>query len=377
MAPMSMDHRNAALDHMLNTGEWWTNPWWLEPQYAKLLDRQLVIENIEALKSVLDVTWTKEMLDSGTHSAISYAIMGMEGSSPFKLLMALGRIFRSLHGADGLEPKIADLLGDKNASVLFELRVSSVFAQQGFRVPFPRETRHHKTPDIAAYKDQFSYFIECKHLRTQDWERWLQGLMTRLSFSKIHRLRGTNLVAEIKLDQELSFLHSHSNVDAMGAITNGIVISIEELLDNLKASKSFPACGEVPQIATIRIQPDSPEFHGAVEGPMITSTANMRRILSNGILDAIRQLPHDRCGAIAVYCDFLPPPPLIKLVVDNVIDGMADFSNVAAIILFPVETIDDDFSEMLYLNHSYASEDGHVKELESIFRESIEPIVVN
>lgn len=325
-------------------------------------------KNIEALKYHLTTEWVLGALgDRTAPNIILPSLDGRRGLLPFSMLMSSGRMLRLLHDASGLSRKVEELKGRKSLSTYFEIQIGSRFADCGYEVSFLPETRESKCHDIDAIAEEHSFAIECKRLDSMAWEKWGEDL-TRSFMPLIAQPNvPSHLQVQIELDPGLSVLRMEGEAENFTrAIANGIR---EEIAARIKTLVGQPGEAVIPGVAVVRVLPIEPDNRGSISGFPISPHAKMRHILQNGILRGLKQLPSDRTGVIAIFCDFPPMAELIRLVLDSGIAAQRErFSSLAAVVLFPMQFFSSaTFPQLMYVNRESEVSNADLGEIVKVF----------
>ena len=358
----------ASSQDFFETGIWWSAEWWLEAEYVERYGEAEIRDNIDALKRHFTQEWSQEVLRKRiAPNAIVPILGGGRGWMPFSRLMSAGRTLKLLEGAGGLSGKIADLKTEKSQSAYFELQIGARFAASGYQIGFVSESKIAKRHDIDANSNEHSFAIECKRLEQMAWERWGHELMVGLSDLISAPNIPPGLQVQIELHPDLSILRMEGEEEAF---TEAIVQGLKDELTR-QVDKLIEQPGEVliPGIALVRVIPSESDGHGSLSGFPPSPHGKMRQILQNGMLRALKQLPSDRPGVIAIFCDFPPMPELLRLVFDSGIAADKQrFSTLAAVVLFPMQFfLSPMIPQLMYLNRQSQWTEAQLQELVKVF----------
>jgi hypothetical protein len=312
-SPLNMD----LFDVLLRESIWSPDPWWEEPIYLQHsgLPLETIRSRMERLRAHFPPAWLRSTYQLNRPNAVLTRLCAGRGTNPFDSFMQMALVLENLDAAAGLPRKLGELAGEKNQAVLFELEVASLFGRSGHKLEFIKETTD-KTPDFMVTADGWRAAVECKRLEVEQWSRWNEGLSSELMQMMGRHWHWDGWDLNIQFDPRLSELHMDNKGLSEGiseAVLLEIVQAISAALGSIKAPTEDTRI-RVGGVATIEMKPRAATGSGgAMGGIAISPTAKLRRIITNGVLPALRQLEGFSLGVVAVYSDFPPDPELFAL----------------------------------------------------------------
>jgi hypothetical protein len=322
------------IDPMALNPIWWMDTWWEDVEYQTEHKVSLaqIREPIDALKALFDEQWTRRAIDAGPPNAVLPLLYGGRGLWPFQNLMWLGRIAKALVDVPSVQRPLRDLIAQKTRATLLEIEVASWFVEEGWTVEFLKASTEGKRPDIRILKDGISSAIECKRLESQKWEEWSEELSLTLIRRSAENGMSEAPSHDVLFEPRLSDL-----MMGEGPTKAGI---IDELVERISTAvrEAFatdpPRSVWIPGVAEIRPRPDQTGAQRGIGGIEISPQGVMRRIATNGILEAATQLRAYSPGAVVVRADFTPHEDLADIVLRGI--NRADstlLSSVAVVVI--------------------------------------------
>jgi hypothetical protein len=355
---------------------WAAEPWWEQPAYARHppYPADAVRAAVENMRRYFDLDWWRVVISTHRRNVVAANLIG-RGSIPLAFIYDLGTTIGLLENASGFQAKMRELKeGDKSASVLFEIQIAGILARAGLDVQFPKEGGG-KSPDITVAGPGGRAAVECKRLECQDWEQWAHAL----AFS-ILRILPTKpraeMVLQIELDPDLSnILMGDDTCHGWNvAITRALTARVEQAVhETMLANSAIPADVDVPGIARVHLG-----YTGSTDGPKVTGipsspTRELRRILTNGLLNAATQIGRDVPGVVVVHCEHLPDAALARVVFDTAVNlKLTGLDNVAALFILPTRYLFDSRRPLLVLNSRYPQPAGEL-EVVRVLTEAFQP----
>ena len=135
--------------------------------------------------------------------------------------------------------------------------------------------------------------------------------------------------------------------------------AIIQLVDT---TEEFPAEIHLEGIAAVRLVPEAPGVTTEVRGCEISLTAQSRRILQNGLLPALGQIPTGMPGVVVIQTEYLPPPHLFRLVLAAMSDAEPEsVGDLAGILVLPVQYLTQHRTPLFFSNPSFAHSAMHLR----------------
>jgi len=364
-----------SFEHIKATGEWWINPWWEDRQYYEdgSYNKEDVNIAISILKKYFDRDWVKKKInEKPLHGVLKY-LCYMKGTDALSSIRNLGLMLKRVEDANGFVSKLKELKSNNWECFNFEYTVADIFARNGYEISFPKGSKW-KMPDIEANGKGDEIAIECKLLRSEQWELWENSLLTNISHEALGRYKSNDYAIQVELNPRLSDL-SMDDPDINDAIISGVtekIVSNLPTLDKLEGAESIINIDEICNIKIIK----SKDADSYVSGMHISDPAKIRRILKNALFEALGQLPTEKTGIIALLTNYLPNQQLLKIVFDSLITKFPDkYSKLNAVIIFPYRNIMHYESPILFINRQ-SENDVQESNWYSILIKELKPIVI-
>jgi Holliday junction resolvase len=358
---------------------WAHEPWWHKHEMRGdhwPLDE--IQKSVETVQQHFDIQWWNQVQLDRQRNAVFMQLL-TRGLAPLSFIMALGTAINRLSSAEGCQRKISELKGNKSESALHELFVAARFACDGQPVWFPNETNKSKTPDIIADCGGHRLAIECKSLQREEWEIWRSVLSAQMSFGPIFQLRERGLKVCIELNPRITEIRMAEQTwpGINRVIANSILKWLEDTVNGLLASSHvMPIIRELPDVATIQIDNASEGDGSKIIIPEVSLAGKLRRILQNGFLEAVKQLPRDMPGIVVVGCEELPSPEYSQVVLNAITAAdPATYGSVVGLLIDPQQYLGQRIPPLYIVNSSsrYAAND--IERLNK-FVESYNPKIV-
>lgn len=375
----SMSEHNEHLKKILQTGEWWIYPWWLEDQYYKdgSFDKSEVEGIFNDLKDIFDARWlkdqVKETISDGNQQILNdnripsdfkdrlktvsdplekltmYQALGPNhpffneffgrrtGSLPLSNLVDLGRDLGETR--KNPIPKLNKLLNrlknkDQYFGARFELFMIANLLRLGWKITEPPITNRKKKADLQVNKGSEAVSIELKRLESsrtnkeifefEDWIRlsilpFISGIPGELNIKLLPDCLETAKIGTRSVD-----------IKIWRKIADSI---IHHIRDNLNEKRW--GIHVIPGIAEYDLQPPLSNQTGGREtfsGFPIDQEAEAEKIVQNAIIEAAEQLPKDRPGIVIIDTPF----PMDDTFVQNTLSQIANpdqLKHIRAVIL--------------------------------------------
>jgi hypothetical protein len=300
------------------SARWWLDSWWEEPEYQS--EAGVSIEEIRgrvnALKLIFNEDWTQSALDAKQQNAVLAILFGGKGLWPFENLMWLGRIARAISAAKNCRLPLRELTDAKSKSALFELEAASWFIEQGWDTEFLKPRNDERQADMKIVRDNLASAVECKRFGPEQWEEWASELsveiMRRVHMHVTPETPSFDILFEPRLSDVL-----FGDESMRRGVTENLVQAIVDAVRVATSSKSAKTV-YLPGVGQIVLKPDRPKSQRGIGGIEVSMQAKLRRIITNGILEAAQQLRSEEPGVVAVSSDFTPPKELVDIVLGGV-----------------------------------------------------------
>lgn len=320
--------------------EWWREKWWLQDQYASAYrDRRNAEEvdrAISRLAEVFDGEWERKTPRHQMHYWLACT-----GLLPLQFLFGFGNDLLAVEGSRRLPSLIEDLRrASEFESARFELEIAAHLKRCGHDIEFRSRVPNGKESDFVARFEVQQVFFEIKRLRESQTQLALNALVQSISFSVSDLTRHSSHPAikdrgyKVDLDPSLVNLLGSgpgSDMNVIEGITNEILGAITK-----RAEHDQPLDFVISSIARIFVG-DAERQESSVTCPMVTSQAELRRLVGGRLQSAIEQLHPEHAGLIVVQT----PGGLELEVTEVVLRGLlaslgARASHLSAVVFFPV-----------------------------------------
>jgi len=338
---------NELWDKIENTGEWWLDPWWEKRNWlgAERYPLEQLQESAEILKELFPAEWAKEHFSKKPEPNKVLAILIGHNAGALGALHHLGQAAKRLREKAGFLAILERLRNDDSESAYLELEMADIFAEKALSLEFPRPTSE-KTPDIVVHFHDTTVEIECKRLKTEDWETWHDKLTNSILFEVGQLTHRDDFDLQIELNNRISeiFLSDQKCPGFNQAIVQGIATQIKLTVAKILRGSRLPVEFAIPDLMVGRALHKPAEGGSYIRGAEISGVAKFRRIITNGMLRGLTQLSGKVPGLLCIYSDYLPSPELARTVLDALTVGSSvelrhRFEPMSALILYPMSTI--------------------------------------
>jgi hypothetical protein len=333
-------------DHL----EWWKDPWWRRKDYLLPHSVDEIERCVEILKQFLTASWLEDALRQKSLPMYAAQILNGKGYPVASFILHAARILEALDSVPGIQRKLTELKGPKSYAIDFELSVASQLVSEGAAVSFPKEGTG-RTPDIVGRTEDESFAVECKKLGKERWEAWEKDLLDRLMYSSMTEVGDKETVIQVDLNPRLVDIFFDGQRDDINEeMLSRFEVAIKAAAET---AKKLPvgASVSVSGVAKIRRLTKSEGVYGHVSGFSVSPTAKLRRIVRNGLLDAVEQLPSGMPGVVAIHSYLVPESGLVELVFDAICSVRREsMKNVVAMILYSGGTLFHQKPPRIYFN---------------------------
>ena len=359
-----MAKHNALLREILQTGEWWIYPWWLEDRYYMdgSFDKTEVENIFEELKKVFDARWflgqVKETISDGDtlilkdkripsdfknkletvsetsekfwmcrawvhiHPLFDEFHGSRTGPLPLSNLVDLARDLREIR--KNYIPKFNELLKcfknkDQFFGARFDLWIIGNLLRLGWTITEP-PTNGKKKADLQADKGSETSFIELKRLESSRTNKEI------FEFEDWIRLSILRFTSWIPAELNIKLLPDCLETAKIGTRTVDIKIwrkiadyIIKHIRDDLNEKRWGPHV--ISGIAEYDLQPPLPNQNagrGTFFGFQIDQEAEAEKIVQNAIVEAAEQLPKDRPGIVIIDTPFPMDEAFVKTTLSHI-----------------------------------------------------------
>lgn len=342
------------LDKLAETGDWWSNPWWKNPdrQVFCPYPTKIIDDSAAILRRHFDAAWARESASNARRNFIfaDLCIGGMR--SAYNTIVNLGAMVSVLETSDGFDTKIKALKSEKQDSTYLEVEAAHVFAKAGHAVRFPREGDV-RSPDVLAIFPDATLAIECKRLRSEIWEQWEDELTFRV-LDAMPKIQGDQAIdVHVRLNPRLTEIRLSEDKEAhLNAVfLDAIVRQLEHLVCSAIAEHEPPFEIDIHELAHVQVTLREPKGGSSVTGVSRESPALFRRVFQNGVLRGCEQLPNEMPGIVIVYSAAPPGPAFFKCFFEAACKAQQDrFSKLVAVMVCSMQTIFQRSTPILYLN---------------------------
>lgn len=331
--------------------EWWTDKWWHDPAFGLPWSPTELDNCVEILKGLLTKDWLTEALARKPPPTYARKILfGGHGLHIAAFIVEIARMLQRLKSADGIERKLKELLTEKHDSTDFELSIASLFADDGSSIRFPKESTQGKVPDIIVESGDEQIAVECKRLNEERWEKWSDQVMRQVMMS-LPPGQPDDITFHVTLNDRLSEALLEDKFDDVNEWLTSLIGDEVQKAAIATLSKEPGELVEVSGLLVARRGRKSNGDQGVIEGVSISTTAKLRRIVRNGLLEALPQLPPDIPGLVAIYSFHVPDIHLLRMMFDAVcLARPAQTRMLAGLVLAPGGTIFEHPSHVLCVN---------------------------
>lgn len=362
-----MSAHKAHLKKILQNGEWWTYPWWLEDQYYMngLFDKNEVEIIFEEIKKVFNAGWflehVKKTISEGNkrilrdkqiplpfkenlknvsdplekltlYQALEQShphfdeFFGIRtGTLPLSNLMDLGRDLHEIR--KNHIPKLNELSKrlknkDQYFGARFELWVTASLLRLGWTITEPPTTNGKKKADLQADKGSETVIIELKRLESSRTNKEMYEFSDWIWHS-ILRFTGW-----IPGDLNLKLLPDCLKTAKIGTKTVDIKIWREiadEIIRHIRDDLNEKRWGHhvISGIAEYDLQPalsNQCSERGTFSGFPIDQEAEAEKIIQSAILEAAEQLPKNCPGIVIINTPF----PMDDMFIQSILSHISD-----------------------------------------------------
>jgi hypothetical protein len=344
-------------------GIWWRDPWWEDSMWSEQtgLSIEYIKERVEKLKQYLTPDWVKKAIRIKAAPDIVTRLLWIRGLEPLGFLLHLSDLINDLETTSGFKRKINELASEKSESVLFEMETAMIFKKSDCGIKFIKESKN-KSPDFFVKVGGQEIAVECKRLNTQAWERWAHLVTSEILSQANSLLPSSDLAIDIFMDKRFVDIYMDKKPCFSQKFGELLVKETKNTVNKLIGSSKIPSEINIGGIVRVSIFKKSEKSYGQLSGYEVSMYAKTRRLLENGVLRALEQLPNSSPGIISIYADFLPHPNLLGLAFDALLKS-EESKDLVAILVFPRLTIFQDEPGCLFFNRETRWEDLN-KEIE-------------
>jgi hypothetical protein len=338
---------NELWQKIIDTGEWWVDPWWENRDWAGAERYPLskLKESADILIKMFPAKWAKKHFANMGQNKVVSILIGHDAGT-LSMFYFLGQAIIRLQKQSGFSNILERLRNDQNEGAYFELEIADIFAENNFTLEFPRPTPQKKTPDIIIHCCNTNVEIECKCLRSEEWEIWHSYLSQSIITETGQISHRNDFDLQIELNDRISeiFLSEEKYPGFNQALIRGISSKISEIISEKLQNKYLPVDFEVLGLMKGRALLKTAGEGSYITGAEISGIAKLRRIITNGILRGLDQLSGESPGVLCIYSDFLPTPDMARTVLDaftihSSTEIRKRFEVMSALLLFPMNTL--------------------------------------
>lgn len=305
------------------TGRIWESKWWLAPNWRSqisLSDDEIAF-HFSILEAEFNETWVKSLGENlHQHPLVQWLYFGKDRSH-LRALLRTADYLHSLKDLTGFNRVLKDFKTiEQNRSADMEMCLAYSLVKSGFNTNFViPKAKKGKTPDIIATKDGEEFVVECKYLRSERAESWIRNY--RIHFC-------------IELDKcvtpglTLCYTQYNSGIDIYryGYPKNLVspvlaakieAIKVVEVIKGLVPDGDSHHYKEIFGGDVLLILPNNDCIRGSIVLPDFEDAFLMRRLTSNGVREAFKQIEaFEKPGVAAVYQDFPADFGIVKKELD-------------------------------------------------------------
>lgn len=359
-----------ATSPILETGKWWTDRWWENSEYLDQVPYTLATIDaaVDNLVSIFDSNWALNLIKNPSKNLVFPYLFLIRGTQPLEFLVYLGTIVDQLKTCKGFQKKINDLRGAKGASALLELEIAFCLIRDRFSIEFPKEGKT-RSPDILASSGTTEVFIECKRLEDEQWEKLEKQLMQEVIDSLRGHVDPATTDVQIRLNNRLTdvfmgYKYEHLNDSIVSGISSVVEQHVERTIGRFhgQATINMAGLGEI----TLKRRDGDPDTW--ITGMERSTPAKLRRILTNGVLRACKQLPKGTPGIAVVFSNYLPEKFLTGCILNSITEMHQDqYRDLAGVLLLPQQFITSgEQDKLLWVNRNTSDNPGLHKVFESL-----------
>jgi hypothetical protein len=318
----------------------WRDRWWLKHKYTRLYSEKISPAEVDRAMGRVFGVFNLDWKDRTPQHPI-YGSLLAEGLLPLQNLLSLGQALLELDNAPRLGLPIDDLKQPTSyESTRLEIQFAAWLKKLGHRIEFRPPLPNGKVSDFVAHLGDQHVYFEIKRLQKPQSELSLDEL-SQLLQSSILNLIETSSHPDVKgkgynveVDEGLVNLLG-INSDADRAIIEGIGQQIlNEISD--RANKGQPLDFVIPSIARVEIG-NLGDRKSGISWPMLSSHAELKRIVRGHFVDSIEQLHPKHPGMVVIGISGEVDPEMTRVVLEALLARLGPkATHVSAVIFFPV-----------------------------------------
>ncbi|BBB26812.1 hypothetical protein [Amphritea japonica] len=367
---------------IVDAGNWWFNPWWLEDRWyspGATVQKVDIVEAIELLKTVLTKEWVMSLGDDPFRHCFIQLIHFGKGLSQLSNIYQQAKKLRLALELDGHESIIDSYKRVEQAgSAKLELFMAYVMSETGYDVSFIKaKPKKGRTPDILVDLQGNRFVVECKSLQDSVTEQWFDDYVSEFGRLVMFLIPTGYEVAYRPIDIELD--PSDYGYPNYGSYKLAATVDALPIIQKLKQIGPFTPKYQYHDLGSkgeLYIAPSGVGLTGRMAIPEITQAFVSRRLLSNGVKKAAAQiLEYGLPGMVSVF--YTSPPDIGVLKCDLLKLFAADidaYKLVIGVLIFPAQNILR-YIQPIWVSNPYADNKAEDFGLPSLLSKELDPLV--
>lgn len=321
---------------------WWENPWWLDEKWIEdfELDRKLVFHKIEYLKTVFDKDWLKKYEGNPLGNIILRSTLYSKSIFNLTAILELSGWLQDLKNIAGIHNIIKSLKSsDMCFSAELELEIGFVFHESGYFIEFPiPKSKKGKTPDILVKKDNEIYSLECKKLKTSNFESFTNNIVNNISISLLELAKDENVTISFNLSSKIiDKLHTlYKNDDDTDLYIREVIKEVSDSCEKIHENSYKWLFSVNDEIGEGYLSKGYVREQTIINTPEIPDKFKYNRMFENGIKKALTQLENTGYnGLVVVHAKELPDYIYLKEKLNDLFHVERKYKQVVAVMVFP------------------------------------------
>lgn len=318
---------------------WWTEPWWLEEQYARVYRDSISPERVNACVLAVARIFPEAWLKRTRPHRAAYWLLS-RGLDPLQFLISLGKDILATQSAPGFPGLARDLRNPENyESARLELSIAALLREESFVVQLHPRLGNGKSSDLVTHCEEEEVYFEVKILRESDiddllcdFRDWLGRTVDELVAQPGITFADKNYL--IGLEPGMADFFAASSRTNPEFHTAFAAATREKILDHLlNGDRDF----HVSNVGTFCFRPRDILEHSTITHHTVSAKVELNRILRGRLHGIAHQLPPDRPGIVVFRTPGeLDPSASHDAIYESLESLGLDGAHVSAAIILPV-----------------------------------------
>lgn len=318
---------------------WWTDPWWLDDQYASAYRESISVEQVNECVLAVSRVFNEAWLNATRPHRAAYWLVS-KGLDPLHFLIALGKDILATKGARGFREVVRDLRSPDNyESARLELSLAALMREEGYGIQFHPKLPNGKSSDLLTTFDDEEVFFEVKILRASviddllsDFTTWLGIIVDELVAQ--HGDCFADKSSSIILEPHIADVFDSKSRLNREFHKEFAAQTKEEILRHLRAGdQDF----YIPNVGTFAFRPKDVLANSTIAHHPVSSNVELGRILRGRLHGIVHQLPFDRPGIVVFRTPGDLDPSISQQAIQGSLDSLgSEGTHVSAAIILPV-----------------------------------------